>query len=553
MTGSFFYAGNVFGQESKMYDLVFQEALSFKYREKYDEAFEAFRYCTRIDPDRAEAWNELFSFYKALNRPEKAVSVMNKAYYLDKNNEWYAYKLANVYVSLKKYEDAIQLYKRIIEKNPGNEDMYLSLAELYMRVEDYDNALSEYKKIEKVIGKNETVSLSKYDIYRRMGHDKKAIAEMQALSDDNPYDLNRKFMLGNAYLDMGDYKKAKECFLKIKKDNPDNPYVSIYMADYYKAVGDSVSSEKELVKALSNPDTKFDVKMKIFRPLLVKSLQSNDTIMPSKYFKLILKEHPNEYSIRKLYVKYLLSLGKKDSARQELRTVLNLNPNQKDVWKDFLSINMELNTKYPIDKICEEALIYFPEEPLFWYYLGVGEKVKGEYDEAMDALKKGLEFNKPGKGNMLYMFYSSMGDIYVMKGDTAAALKNYELSVSENPENTLALNNYAYFLLESGGDINKAERLSRKTIDIEPDNYVYLDTFAWIFFKQGKYGLAKIYIERAIENAKNPEGVIVDHYGDILWFNGEKEKALETWKKAYKIDPSIKNLKEKAESGKYIK
>lgn len=91
------------------------------------------------------------------------------------------------------------------------------------------------------------------------------------------------------------------------------------------------------------------------------------------------------------------------------------------------------------------------------------------------------------------------------------------------------------------------------TIDAEPKNPTFLDTYAWIFFKQGKYGLAKIYMERALANEPAPSSILVEHYGDILWFNGEKDAALEQWKKALELEDPTEELAQKVEKGMYVK
>lgn len=44
--------------------------------------------------------------------------------------------------------------------------------------------------------------------------------------------------------------------------------------------------------------------------------------------------------------------------------------------------------------------------------------------------------------------------------------------------------------------------MSAQCIKLEPDNATYLDTYAWIFFVQGNYTLAKIYIESALEKIR---------------------------------------------------
>ena len=93
--------------------------------------------------------------------------------------------------------------------------------------------------------------------------------------------------------------------------------------------------------------------------------------------------------------------------------------------------------------------------------------------------------------------------------------------------------------------------MSAKTIEKEPKNSTYLDTYAWIFYQQGNYSLAKFYIERAIDNLKEKQesGVILEHYGDILWMTRENDAiALETWKKAYDSGYQTEALKNKIDN-----
>ena len=91
--------------------------------------------------------------------------------------------------------------------------------------------------------------------------------------------------------------------------------------------------------------------------------------------------------------------------------------------------------------------------------------------------------------------------------------------------------------------------MSAKAIEKDPKNSTFIDTYAWIFYQQENYSLAKFYIERAIDNlGKGQENsVLFDHYGDILWKLGDKDKALEKWNKAYLLDNKNQNLRLKIE------
>jgi len=147
-------------------------------------------------------------------------------------------------------------------------------------------------------------------------------------------------------------------------------------------------------------------------------------------------------------------------------------------------------------------------------------------------------------------FYAQIADIYFKFEKKDSAFVNYEASLAANPKNIMVMNNYAYYLSLDKKDLKKAERMSSKTVELEPKNSTYLDTYAWILYQQGNYSLAKFYIERAIENLSKDEegGVVLEHYGDILWMNSKDNgkddaKALELWQKSYNSGNKTEELK----------
>ena len=341
----------------------------------------------------------------------------------------------------------------------------------------------------------------------------------------------------------------------------ENPAVALSFADYYNETGDSLAAQKQLLLALTNPNTNVDTKLTIFGPILSKAMATADSLKIPRYFEILLEQHPNEYKIRELHVQWLLKKGKKQDAKNELRTVLDLNPNQLEAWKNYLELNAEVDNQLEIRKICTDALTYFPKEPLFLFYLGLtwisdDNGMSGDKEmhlKAIDAFQKAVSVSKPDDKAFISRMYGLMGDSYLAIKEKTKAFEYYEKALEAHPGNVLVLNNYAYYLSEDGGDLGKAERMSRKTIETEPKNSTYLDTFAWIFFKEEKYGLAKIYIERAVANELDPSSVILEHYGDILWFNGEQDAARDQWKKALGLQDPSEILLQKVETGKYVK
>ena len=124
------------------------------------------------------------------------------------------------------------------------------------------------------------------------------------------------------------------------------------------------------------------------------------------------------------------------------------------------------------------------------------------------------------------------------------------------PNDLMGLNNYAYILAEDNADLDKAEAMSKKTVEKEPLQSMYLDTYAYILMKKGLLTYAKFYIEQALEYMKSdPDAVIVEHYGDILFKLGDVNGALEQWKRSYSMEregADKEKLKQKIEKKQYV-
>jgi len=547
--------------DQRMVDYYFQEALNLKQKGKFDAAFDLFRYCVALDSLNAQAWYETSVFYNNLKQVDLGLKALEKAVQLDEDNEWYTLGLANLYLTLDKRPEAIFLYEKLANKKPDDENLLYQLASLYGQTENVQAAIRVYDQVERLIGKNESVSFEKYKIYKQAGDSKKAIREIESLCAENPYEVEYVLLLGDAWMDLENPQKALIQYEAAKKIDPKNPAIALSLADYYNATGDSLAAQHQLILALTNPGTDVETKLNIFTPILTNSMETADSINIPKYFDILLEQHPNEYKIRHLHVQWLLEKGKKKEARSELRTVLDLNPNQLPVWKTYLELNVEADNQIEIRKICTEALTYFPKEPIFWFYLGLTwisdenglSEDKDMQLKAIDAFKQAVAVSAPEDKFFISRAYGLIGDSYLSIKDKTTAFEYYEKALVENPVNVLVLNNYAYYLSEDGNDYAKAERMSRKTIEVEPKNSTYLDTFAWIFFKEENYGLAKIYIERAVANQEDQNSVILEHFGDILWFNKEYDAARVQWKKAAELQNPSTILLQKVETGTYVK
>jgi tetratricopeptide (TPR) repeat protein len=176
---------------------------------------------------------------------------------------------------------------------------------------------------------------------------------------------------------------------------------------------------------------------------------------------------------------------------------------------------------------------------------------KEKYDESLKLLEEGVKYS--GKNDKLKsQFFATIGDAYHSLGDSNTAFKYYDEALQIDELNLVVLNNYSYYLSLEKKDLKKAESMISRCVELEPGNSTYLDTYAWVMFQMERYFEAKYLIERALDNGGKVSDVILEHYGDILFKNGDTEKAMIQWNKALKLGEGSGKLEKKIEKGEYI-
>lgn len=147
-------------------------------------------------------------------------------------------------------------------------------------------------------------------------------------------------------------------------------------------------------------------------------------------------------------------------------------------------------------------------------------------DSAIVVARHGRDL--PGEVEYRIALGEQLGDLYSQKKQYDSAFVAYQWVLDLSPEDVYICNNYAYLLALYGNDLKKAEELSQKTIKKEPNNAIYLDTYAWIMHLQGESVFAEHYISRALEIAQQEKmsaeeiQEIQDHY-DVIFHRAKKK------------------------------
>jgi len=520
---------------ARRYDAFFLDAICQREKGNDDAAFDLLRHCVEIDSTRSEAYFYLARYYSGIKKRDVALSYMKKAAELEPDNPTYMETLATAYVNLRQYKEATDVLERLSEQHHDREDVLELLIQLYEQQEDYDNAIRTLTRLETIEGKSERLSYAKSNFYTLKGDKKAAIEEMKALAAQYPNDNNYRILYANTLYVNGQKKKAVSTYEKILREEPDNRNAQMAMLAYYNDQKDTARVTTYINRLLFNKNASTDDRIALMRQVIAQNEQANgDSTQVLRLFHRLLALPQSDPEIGLFCASYM-SLKKmpNDSIRQVLEQVLRIAPDHAAVRLQLVSYAWQAQDRDRVIDLCRDARQYNPDEMAFYYYQGIAYYQKEQLDEALNAFQNGIGvITQESNPEIVSDFYAVMGDIMHQKGMDREAFAAYDSCLVWKDDNIGCLNNYAYYLSMKGIRLDDAERMSRRTIQAEPKNATYLDTYAWILFMQKRYAEAKNYIDQTLRYDPDSSAVLLEHAGDIYYFSTDVEQAVSLWRQA---------------------
>ncbi len=520
---------------SSRYNAFFLEAICERAKGNSDAAFDLLRHCVEIDSTKSEAYYYLSQYYGALKQKDKAIACIEKAAALEPSNSTYQETLANAYINLHQYDKAAAVLESLYDKHRDRDDVLGVLIQLYEEQHEYEAAIKTLTLLETVEGKSERLSYAKSNFYTQLGDKKAAIAEMKHLADQYPNDQNYRGLYANALFVNGQKKKALEIYDDILRIEPDNRNALMALLAYEKDEGDPDKADALTEKVLLSKNITSQDRILLMRQEIGQSEQEGgDSTRVLYLFRKMLDQPQMDADIAILCATYMnLKQMPNDTISGVLEQVLRVAPDNAAARLQLVSYAWQANDMNRIISLCQDARQYNPDEMAFYYYQGIAYYREGQLDQALNAFHNGIGvITQQSDPDIVSDFYAVMGDILHQKGNDKEAFAAYDSCLVWKDDNYGCLNNYAYYLSEKGIQLDKAEQMSYRVIKAEPKNATYLDTYAWILFKQGRYTEAKIYIDQTLQCDSDTSAVLLEHAGDIYYFAGEKERAVDFWQQA---------------------
>ncbi|MCC7332706.1 MAG: tetratricopeptide repeat protein [Flavobacteriales bacterium] len=516
-------------QDKMKFDFLFFNANKEKMIGNNQLATNLFQQCIELNPTVAAPYYELANLFENNNQNKEAEGYVKKAVDIDGKNYWYRYLYAFILQKNNKIEESSKQFQILLQNDPGNIDLLYGLAGTQLFSGKYEESIKTYDLIEKEVGITEEISLQKQKIYIKLNNIEKAAGELKKLAQHFPDEIKYKGFLADMYLANNMTEKAFEIYQEILAKNPNDPLSHLALYEYYKNKGDKENALKELKLVFENKDFGIDTKMQVL--LYYYSASEKDVEQKKEAYELsqlLIKAHPNDAKSYTIYADLLYRDKKLDSAKENYLKAIEFDSSKFAIWNQVIMIESELMDIDGMLKHSKTAIDLFPSQPIFYFFYGISNLQKKNFKEAADYLTIGKDYSHNNQP-LLAQFYANLGDCHNQLKEYEKSDGFYDKALSIEPNNIYVLNNYSYYLSLRGENLDKAEKMSAKTNELEPNQPNYEDTYAWILYKQGKYIAAKEWLEKAITNGGKTNAVIIEHLGDVNAKLGDINKAVELW------------------------
>lgn len=538
---------------SRRLSYFFLEAVRQQQQGNFAAAFDLLRHCNDIDPAAAEVYSALAPYYSSLDDDSTALWCMRKATELRPANTTYLERLAEANINMRQYDEAIECYEHIYETNHERTDVLNILLQLYGGRQDYEAMISTIDRIETIEGGNDKTALARMRVYSMQGRKDKELDELVKLTEEHPDNMNYRVMKGNWLLQNGCPEEAYNEYNLVLEQEPDNQSALMSLLDYYSYQGEDSLLNDLRERLLINTNTPQKTRIN----MLVKYVgeHKEDTAVVLDLFNRIIAVPQKTSAMHELYASYMLLINMpQDSVASMLGKALDIEPDNATARLQMVQMCWKDEDYDGVIALTIPAMEFNPDEMLFYYFNGMAYFMQDDKSAALNAFKRGVsQINSESDADIVSDLYGIMGDIMYEQHLTDEAFAAYDSSLQWKPDNVSCLNNYAYFLSELDTDLEKAERMSNRAVRAEPLNGTYLDTYAWVLFKQERYDEARVYIDQALKCDTTISDVIIEHAGDIYSLCGDTEKAVEYWQRAVEAGSESKVLIRKIKLRRYIK
>lgn len=467
------------------------------YAREYDLVIQAVRLWIEISPDDPDARQILGGVLLKQGHTEEAIQQLEiMLNYLKDNPEPH---IDAVIALLEQQEDqasSLKITEKLLKKYPDNPTVLFAHARLLTTAKQWMPAVATVQKLLKLVPDHEQgVPLYAY-LLEQQGKSEEALRWLKQILLSYPNDEWR-FTYARLLVGEKHYAESIKQFQLLLESYPDNADILYYLGILSLQI-DENDHAKDYLRALEKLDDQPNTARYLLGQLA--EIEQNFTQAKEWYQKITQDKNYFEAQIRVAAI-----LAQQEQVNEAIEYLHKINVENTEEQLILAQYEAELLTE------------------------------QTRYPEAIAVYTKAIKV-QPDNLELLYMramTAESMGNLIQMEED-------FRRIIAIEPENVNALNALGYTLADRTNRYEEAYQFIKQAYDLEPNSFYVLDSMGWIFYRQGQYEQAIEYLEKAL--AVKDDAEVAAHLGEVLWANGDKEKAKQIWDKARATFPDNKML-----------
>jgi tetratricopeptide (TPR) repeat protein len=284
---------------------------------------------------------------------------------------------------------------------------------------------------------------------------------LEKLIEVHPENTQYMYNLASYLMQTGDKKKADEWFQKILVIEPDHKSAKLALQLNDSKAGSDVSYLYSIRGLIENRAIPLDNKILELIPYVEKNAGLEDAALDQilmELVNLLEQVHPAEAKVYALKGDILFNAGSYGQAKEAFVQSLNFNRSIYSVWANLMHCCFYLEDADQLAAYSEQAIDFFPNQPLSYYYFGKSHWMKGDQEKAVEWLKEALMIS--GRNNTLrYDIQNDLIQLYIQLNKQEEGQKILDRLRTDGVFSKHPV------LLETAGDLAFSQGLSEEAIE----------------------------------------------------------------------------------------
>lgn len=417
------------------------------------------------------------------------------------------------------------LLKRILTLDPDNKETYLRLGKIYMDTDQLDPAMALFDKMIERFPDYYVAYFYRGEILLAKDQAKDAEKAFLKTLELEPELVEPRFRLIELYSKTPgkqNREKTQVLFEEILDIEPGNDRAALEMALFYLRNKETEKADELFARLGQEAKENPRLVMSAVDAFITQKRYEDAVVV----FTQLRKADPGNTNLNFFTGMAHEAMGNIDQA---IALYLKVTPDHPQYKKTVISIAfLYRDKKDPAQAVrfLEQHHAQSPSDIDIITYLASFYEEAKDYTKAMTLLQKGLK-QSPDNPGLLFR----LGALQDKAGLREDCINTMKAVIRLDPDNPSALNYLGYTYAEMGIHLDQALELIQRALAVKPGDGYITDSLGWVYYQQQAYDKAVHYLEKAAE-ISGYETIIAAHLGDAYLKTGQREKALQMYKKA---------------------